>query len=461
MPERRSLFRTTPTRFESPPALPTEAPASPRPESVGASPRRARSFGRYRRRKGWGIPAGKRLARAALCALALPGVAAAGAVPEVVVSIKPIHSLVAGVMGEAGEPRLIVHGAASPHTYQMRPSEAAALHAADLVVWVGEDLELFLSDPIADLGSGAEILTLHQVPGIRLLPNRSGGVWGASHDHGHEDDHAAGHDEEHEDDHAAGHDGDHEDDHAAGHDGEHEDDHAAGHDGEHEDDHAAGHDGEHEDDHAAGHDEEHEDDHAAGHDGEHEDDHAAGHDEEHEDDHAHGEIDMHIWFDPHNARRIVDVVAASLARLDPERAATYRRNAAAMGERITALEKSLQVQLAPVRSRAFVVFHDAYQYLERAFGLRGAAGAVTLGPDRLPGAKRLASLRRVLVEREVRCLFIEPQFEPRLALALVDATEVRIGTLDPLGADLAAGPDAWFDLLRRMGDSLAGCLGDA
>ena len=401
MLDRRPRLRATLMRFEAPPALPTEAPASPRPESVGASSRCARSFGRYRRRKGWGIPAGRRLARAALCALALPGVSAAGAMPEVVVGIKPIHALVAGVMGEAGEPRLIVHGAASPHTYQMRPSEAAALHAADLVVWVGEDLETFLSDPIADLGSGAEILTLHQVPGMRLLPNRSGGVWDASHDHGHEDDHAAGHD------------GDHEDDHAAGHDGEHEDDHAAGHGGEHEDDH------------------------------------------------AHGEIDVHVWLDPHNARRIVDVVAASLARLDPERAATYRRNAAAMEERITALEKSLQVQLAPVRSRAFVVFHDAYQYFERAFGLRGAAGAVTLGPDRLPGAKRLISLRRVLVEREVRCLFIEPQFEPRLALGLVESTEVRTGTLDPLGADLTPGPDAWFDLLRRMGDSLAGCLGDA
>ena len=295
--------------------------------------------------------------------------------------IKPIHSLVAGVMGEAGTLRLIVPGAMSPHTYQMRPSEAAALHAADLVVWIGEDLETFLADPVADLGSNAEVLTLHQVPGMRLLPNRGGGVWsttGAMHDH----------DEEHAD--------------------------------------------------AHGHGEEHADAHG----------------------HAHGETDMHVWLEPYNAQRIVDAVAASLTRLDPERAAAYRSNAEAMGERIAALERSLRAQLAPVRSRAFMVFHDGYQYFERTFGLRGV-GAITLGPDRLPGAKRLASLRRALVEREVRCVFIEPQFEPRLAHSVVASTEVRIATIDLLGADLEAGPDAWFDIMRRLGDSIAGCLGDA
>ena len=169
---------------------------------------------------------------------------------------------------------------------------------------------------------------------------------------------------------------------------------------------------------------------------------------------------MHIWLDPYNARRIVDAVAESLARLDPGHAATYRRNAAAMRARIGTLEESLRARLAPVRSRAFIVFHDAYQYFERTFGLH-VVGAVALGHARLPGAKRLASLRRTLVERDVRCLFVEPQFEPRLARSVVASTEVRIGTLDPLGADLAAGPDAWFELLGRMGDSIVECLGDA
>ena len=309
-----------------------------------------------------------------LCAFALLHASVAGAAPEVVVSIKPIHALVAGVMGDAGEPRLIVPGAASPHTYQMRPSEAAALHAADLVVWVGEALETFLAGPVENLGSGAEILTLYRAAGMRLLRNRRGGIWSEGLPPYHrEDDHAPGHDEH---------------------------------------------------------------------------DHTSGH----------GEIDMHVWLDLYNARRMVDAVAASLARLDPERAATYRQNAASTRARIDALERSLRVRLAPVRSRSFVVFHDGYQYFERAFGLNGV-GALTLGPSRLPGAKRLASLRRALVEREVHCMFIEPQFEPRLAHSLVASTGVRTATLDPLGTDLEAGPDAWFEILRRLGDGFADCLG--
>lgn len=110
-------------------------------------------------------------ALAAFCTLATvhaPHVRAA----EVLVSLKPLHALVAAVMGETGEPRLMVSGAASPHTYRMRPSDAEVLNAADLVVWVGEGMERFLDRPLAVLGSGADVVTLHEAAGMELLPNR-------------------------------------------------------------------------------------------------------------------------------------------------------------------------------------------------------------------------------------------------------------------------------------------------
>ena len=311
----------------------------------------------------------------ALCALAsLHWMSEARAAPAVVASIKPVHALVAGVMGEAGMPRLIVDGVASPHTYQMRPSDAAALRNADLVVWVGGTMETFLARPIASLGTDAEVVTLQHATGMQLLPYREGGLWKA---------------------------------------GPHEA-------GETENSHGR----------------------------------ARG------DDQGHHRLDTHIWLNPANARRTVEAVAAALARIHPEGAAAYRRNADTMQARITALESTLRQRLEPVRSRAFVVFHDGYQYFERAFGLNGI-GAVTLGPARLPGAKRLASLRRALVEREVRCVFTEPQFEPRLVETVIERTAVRTAVLDPLGADVAAGSNAWFVILRRMGDTIAECLGDA
>ena len=169
---------------------------------------------------------------------------------------------------------------------------------------------------------------------------------------------------------------------------------------------------------------------------------------------------MHIWLDPDNARRIVEAVAAALTRIHPEGAAVYQRNAVSMGTRIAALETSLRGRLAPVGDHAFVVFHDAYQYFERAFEVN-VIGAVTLGPDRLPSAKRLAALRRSLVEHDVRCVFSEPQFESSLVQTVIEHTTVGTAVLDPLGADVAADADAWFSIMRRIGDSIAGCLGDA
>ena len=305
--------------------------------------------------------------RATLCTLATMLATQAHAA-DVLVSIKPIHALVAGVMGNTGEPRLVLTGAASPHTYQMRPSEAKALSNADLVVWVGENMETFLDRPIANLGSDARILTLHEVTGMELLPSREGGIWDDEDPEVHVDEH---------------------------------------------------------------------------------DDHG----------HEHGEFDMHVWLDPGNARRIVEVVADALARIDPERTGTYRGNAEAMRMRIDMLETSLGVQLAPVSQRAFIVFHDGYSYFEHAFELN-SKGAVAVDPARPPSAKRLAELRGALAEHDVRCVFTEPQFEPDLVLTVIEGSAVRTAALDPIGADIEPGPDAWFEMMRGLGDSVSECLGD-
>lgn len=143
---------------------------------------------------------------AALAALLLTGTALAA--PAVVASTKPVHSLVSAVMGEVGRPSLIVKGAASPHTYSLRPSDAAALETADLVFWTGHGLEMFLGDALETLSTRATVVELANVPGIELLPLREGGAFQA-HDHG-EDDH--GEDDHAHDDH--GH--DHAHDHAHG-----------------------------------------------------------------------------------------------------------------------------------------------------------------------------------------------------------------------------------------------------
>lgn len=97
--------------------------------------------------------------------------------PAVVVSIKPVQALIAGVMEGLGQPGLIVGGGASPHSYSLRPSDAARLASARLVFWVGPILESFLIKPLASLGPAKVIVELDKEPLIKKLPARRGGVW--------------------------------------------------------------------------------------------------------------------------------------------------------------------------------------------------------------------------------------------------------------------------------------------
>lgn len=90
------------------------------------------------------------------------------AAPKVVVSIKPIHSLVAGIMEDIGEPELLLNGALSPHDYSLKPSQAQSLQDADLVIWVGESLETFLIKPIGNLNSETKALEILEIDGLTL-----------------------------------------------------------------------------------------------------------------------------------------------------------------------------------------------------------------------------------------------------------------------------------------------------
>ncbi len=350
---------------------------------------------------------------------------------SVVASILPVQSLVAGLVDGIHRVDVLLPASASPHGYAMRPSEARLLQNADLVVWVGPDLETFLERPLSEPRAGREVISLMDDLHLHLLSSREGGVWEEHlHDHGHgHNDHGHGHhDHGHgHKDHGHGH-----DDHGHGHDdhnhGLH--DHGHGHD-----DHGHGHD-----DHGHGHD-----DHNHGH-----DDHGHGHDD-------HGHIDAHIWLSPETARNIATGLTEHLVRWDPANAAAFESNRDTLLARIDALDAELRQQLAPISNRPFIVFHDAYQYFERHYGLN-AAGSITIDPARSPGARRIQELRNRLDHDDVACLFTEPQFRPALAKTLVEGHGTRLGELDPLGSALQPGPDAWFQLMRNLAQSFTDCL---
>ena len=132
----------------------------------------------------------------------LMGGAAYADTPQVAVDIAPVHSLVARVMDGIGKPDLIIQPGASPHEYSLRPSEASALQAADLVFWIGPDLTPWLTDTIGTLASDAVVTELMEADGTIELEFREGALFEA-HDHGDDDDH----DEHRDDDAESGHEG--------------------------------------------------------------------------------------------------------------------------------------------------------------------------------------------------------------------------------------------------------------
>jgi zinc transport system substrate-binding protein len=168
-------------------------------------------------------------------------------------------------------------------------------------------------------------------------------------------------------------------------------------------------------------------------------------------------VDGHIWLDPYNAKLLVSRMASQLAIVDPAHARRYAQNAQTVVADIGALDSEIAATLAPIADRPFVVFHDAYQYLEARYGLSGA-GSITLDPEVPPSAARLSAIQKKLAERPGVCLFEEPRFPSKLLEAIAPAS-ARIGQLDPEGLDLPEGPELYPALMRGIASGLRDCLG--
>ena len=106
-----------------------------------------------------------------------------------VATIKPVHALAAGVLGDIATPYLIVKGAASPHSYALKPSDAAALQAANVVIRIGGSMERFLDLAIKNISPDATVISLIDVDGMTRLPFRQGEAWGTGAAHSHDHDH--------------------------------------------------------------------------------------------------------------------------------------------------------------------------------------------------------------------------------------------------------------------------------
>ncbi len=283
------------------------------------------------------------------------------AAPHIVVSISPLHSLVSSLTKGVIEPQLLLPPGGSPHNASLRPSQAQALSEADLLIWIGPELESFLAQPIARLVAQPAEMQLLKLNTLKLLTQRHGGFW-------EEDQHEGKIKSEHQ------------------------------------------------------------------------------------------SVNPHIWLSPENAKQMVRSICGRLIQIDPKNGAIYQQNLAVLLQRIGRLKQSLSERLAPIQHRPYLVFHDAYPYLEDAFGLN-AIGSIRISAERAPGARRLQQIQTKISESAASCLFTEPQFSPAVAQILTTGSELNLGVLDPLGSGLDIGEDLWFNLMNNLADNLVDCLG--
>jgi len=190
-------------------------------------------------------------------------------------------------------------------------------------------------------------------------------------------------------------------------------------------------------------------------------DHADEDDHDDHDDHAdhgdHAGHDPHAWLSPKNAMTWLEVIAGRLSAVDPVNSDAYVANAASGRAVIEALMDEVDATLDPVRGRAFIVFHDAYQYFETDFDV-SASGAISISDASDPSPARIAEIRGQIAEQGVDCVLAEPQFNPGLVATVLRGSDAQMGIVDPLGADLELGAELYPQLIRNLSNALAECL---
>ena len=185
------------------------------------------------------------------------------------------------------------------------------------------------------------------------------------------------------------------------------------------------------------------------------DKHGKKHDDH--DDHE-KEDDVHVWLSPDNAIKIVQKVNKVLSLYFPENSKIYNDNTTKFIDKIRNLKMELVKELSPIKNKPYIVFHDAYQYFEKTFELN-AVGSVALEGDIASSPKQISIIKDKIVKSKALCVFQEPQFDSKLVKIVVEGTDAKIGTLDPLGVNISENKDFYLQLITNMAKSLKECLG--
>ncbi|WPP29728.1 metal ABC transporter substrate-binding protein [Streptomyces sp. CL7] len=195
----------------------------------------------------------------------------------------------------------------------------------------------------------------------------------------------------------------------------------------------------------------------AGHDEEHGDEHA--HEDEHGHDHDHEGGDPHIWLDPVRYAEVAEGVGKAFQKADPDHAADYRANTAALVKDLKTLDEKFRTGLANRKTDVFLTTHAAFGYLAERYGLTEEAIS-GLDPDTEPSGARVKELQKIAKEDGVTTVFYETLVSDRTAKTLAGDTGLRTDVLDPVEGitDHSRGED-YFQVMEANLTALTTALG--
>jgi zinc transport system substrate-binding protein len=163
--------------------------------------------------------------------------------------------------------------------------------------------------------------------------------------------------------------------------------------------------------------------------------------------HSHSPLsaDPHIWIDPVIAGSIVTKIEMALIEADPQGAEFYKQNASTFKKKLLQLDKEISEKVKAFRIKEYVTFHPAWNYFSKRYGLR-VAGVIEESPGKEPSPKHIANIIREINRIGSRVVFVEPQFNPKIAEAVAKESGARVLFLDPIGG--LKGRETYIDMMR-------------
>jgi len=297
-----------------------------------------------------------RLLRYLLLLLLLPFNSSASS-PNILVSIKPLHSLVSHITQDVTSPQLLLDKQLTAHHFQLKPSQKRKLLKADVFIYSSNNIESFV-EKLEHLQGKTRFVQASLLSGVAQLPNREFGHHHSDHSH---------------------------------------------------------------------------------------------------DSHNESDIDGHVWLSINNAKQISLQLTRIFIELDPEHKQQYEKNSTVLISELNKLQQTNSLLLKATKDQSFLVYHDAYQYFEHENQITNTI-FVTSSPEASPGIKRIKQLKQLIARNNIQCVFYEPPSIPPLLQTLTEDRLIKLVPLDPIGSQLDAGENHYFELMRQTATKLHDCL---